>query len=173
VIVVVSLVSGDGPGWTNEYLTPASGQVGQTSFAVNVPPSFTARQEGGGMVWSPAGIAPSYVSVTAAPVMPRTAQEAMAQVQQFKPGMQIMGAQPLQGGFAVTLKDPAHQSAEVQVFSQKVAAAAPGYPAQPVPGSPALQCTAHFERPQQEGPLGDMEELLAYLTQICGSLNLY
>jgi hypothetical protein len=174
IIVIYSLATGDGAGWNNEYLAPTAGQVGQVRFAINAPPSFTARNEGGGMVWSPPGISPSYISVTAAAAMPRTAQEAMAQVQaQYKPNMQILGAQQVQGGFLVTLKEMGHRAAEVQVFRQKVAAAAPGYPAQPVPGSPALLCTAHFERPQEEGPLGDMEELLAYLTNICGSLNVY
>ena len=71
--------------------------------------------------------------------------------------MQILGAQPIQGGFAVTLKELSHQAAEVQVYRQKVAVSAPGYPAQPVPGSPALWCVAHYERPQQEGPMGDIE----------------
>jgi len=174
VILVASLVSGDGPGWTNEYLTPATGQVGLASFAINVPPSFTARQEGGGMVWSPQGISPSYISVSPAVTMPTTPEAAIANVQgQYKQNAQILGAQPIDGGFIVTLKELAHQYAEVQVFRQRFAAAAPGYPAQPVSGSPALWCVAHFERPQQEGPMGDVDELLAYLTTICGSLNLY
>lgn len=177
VIVIYSLASGDGPGWTSEYLAPTSAQVGQVNFAINVPPSFAARNEAGAMVWSPPGISPSYVNVSPAAVAPRTAQEAMAQVQgQYKPNMQILGAQPIQGGFMVTLKDVNHQSAEVQVYRQRsvAAPAQPGYPQQAVAaGGPTLWCVAHFERPQAEGPLGDMDELLAYLSNICGSLNVY
>jgi len=178
VILVVSLVSGDGPGWTNEYLAPTAGQVGQAAFAINAPPSFQARAEGGGMVWSqpssPGSVSKSYISVTPAAAVPQTAQDAIVQVQnQMKPNVQILGAQPIAGGFMTSLKELGHQYAEVQVFRQKVAAVAPGYPAQPVPGSPALWCVAHFERPQEEGPMGDMEELLTYLANICGSLNPY
>jgi hypothetical protein len=174
VIVAYSLLSGDGAGWSNEYLAPTTGQVGQTTFAINVPPSFTPRNESGGLVWSPPGIAPSYISVSPTAVLPRTPQEAMAQVQaQYKPNTQIMGAQPIAGGFLVTLKDLGHQNAEAQVYLQKVAAAAPGYPPQPVPGGPVLWCVAHFERPAGEGPMGDMEELLTYLSSICGSLAIY
>jgi len=162
LIVAVTTLSalGGGSGWTAEALDTGSGRLGQVAFAINKPTSFAPRADVYSVVWAPSPASSSYVHVAYAPIFPGTAEEAMSMIQtQFKTGMGVASLGPVPGGFLVALKDEAGKSVEVQVFRRK---AAPG---------PGLLCTAHVA--SESGQLDDVDELVAYLTQICGSLTIY
>jgi hypothetical protein len=162
VIVAVTVLSslGGGSGWAAEALDAGAARLGQMSFAVNKPVSFAARTDAYSVVWTPSPESPSYVHVAHAPHFPGTAQETMSMIQaQFKTGMDVASVTPVAGGFLAVLKDKAGRSAEAQVFRRKA------------PAGPGLLCTAHVAT--ESGQLGDVDELVSYLTEICGSLTIY
>jgi len=173
LVVGIALLSGNGPGWTGEFLAPKSAQMGQTVFALNVPVSFAVRNEAAGVVFSPSRSAPMFISVSAAISMPASTEEALALIRaQHKPNTEVVSVTPIPGGFMVALKEAGHRFAEVQVFRQRVAAGQAGQPIQAAQPGPALWCVAHWSRPQEEGPLGDVRNLLDYLAGTCGSLSI-
>jgi hypothetical protein len=166
--IIYELVS---DGWEQQELVEKQGTLNDVRFSLNVPVGLRYGADASSAGWQEdiAEYLPVfYIEITEA-VLPSSDKDAVSRfVSRHDTRLVVVEASCEMGGCLVTTKRDDDRKIDVYVFKTRSAGAKKNNEPQ---DQPTLRCQAHLENASGVS-LGNIDGAIAYLKQICGSLEI-